>query len=247
MIAFLTSSPTRELTTEYPDPCLDERNGFVVQLRALWRGGRCLMIAAYPDAHAQNDEMTDYYRAAVEHSGLEVEQFDLWDDRTPSLSAGELHRYDAVFLAGGHIATQNRWFHHIGLREKLAGFEGLLIGTSAGSMNSAREVYAWPEEPGEPGLPMEELFLPGLGLAQTVILPHYQKMKDAVVDGRHLMEDVTCSHSFGRRFYAVPDGSYVLVRGGRETLFGEAWLVSGGKIAPLSREGEHRMLQGTEE
>ena len=67
MIAFLTSSPTRELTTEHPYPCLDERNGFVVQLRALWRGGRCLMIAAYPSSHAQNDEMTDYYRAAVEN------------------------------------------------------------------------------------------------------------------------------------------------------------------------------------
>ena len=242
MIAFLTSSPTRELTAEHPYPCLDERNGFVVQLRALWRGGRCLMIAAYPASHAQNDEMTDYYRAAVENSGLEVACFDLWDDRTPMLSAGEVGSYDAIFLAGGHIATQTRWVHHIGLKEKLAGFEGLLSGTSAGSMNSAREVYAWPEEPGEPGLPMEELFLEGLGLADTVILPHYQKMKDSVVDGRHLMEDVTCCHSVGRRYYAVPDGSYVLVRREREILFGEAWLVSEGKITPFSKEGDRTDL-----
>lgn len=242
MIVFLTSSPTRELTTEYPYPCLDERNGFVVQLRALWKGGRCLMIAAYPASHAQNDEMTDYYRAAVENSGFGVECFDLWDDRAPFFSQEEVQSYDAIFLAGGHIATQNRWFHHIGLKEKLMGYEGLIIGTSAGSMNSVREVYAWPEEPGEPAIPMEELFLPGLGLGRTLILPHHQKMKDAVVDGRHLMEDVTCSHSFGRKFYAVPDGSYVLVRGEREILFGEALLVSEGRITPFSREGEHHLL-----
>ena len=178
----------------------------------------------------------------MENSGLEVECFDLWDDRTPMLSAREVCSYDAIFLAGGHIATQNRWFHHIGLKEKLGGFEGLLIGTSAGSMNSAREVYAWPEEPGEPGLPMEELFLEGLGLADTVILPHYQKMKHSVVDGRHLMEDVTCAHSFGRRYYAVPDGSYVLVRRQREILFGEAWLVSEGRITPFSKEGDRTDL-----
>lgn len=241
MITFLTSSPTRELTLEHPFPALDERNGFVEKLRAVWKDdARCLMIAAFPASYAQNDEMTEFYRLAVEHAGLNAACFDIWDDRRAPLSGEELRRYDAIFLAGGHVPTEHRWFEEIRLGEKLAGYEGLVIGTSAGSMNAAREVYAWPEEPGESRIPLEELFFPGLGLGETMVLPHYQKLKDSVLDGRRLMEDITCSHSFGRRFYTIPDGSYVLVREGRETLFGEAWLVAEGRITKFCQEGSCR-------
>ena len=107
-------------------------------------------------------------------------------------------------------------------------------------MNAAEEVYAWPEEPGESE--KEELFYPGLGLARTVVLPHYQKLKDAFLDGRRLVEDITCSHSFGRKFYAIPDGSYVLVWEGKELLCGDAWLISDGEISRFCSEGKRREL-----
>lgn len=241
MVTFLTSSPTKELSPEDPFPALDERNGFLLHLKEHWpEEARCLMIAATPQAHGLNDEMTAFYREAVENCGFPVSRFDLWDDRRPPLSRWELHRYDAVFLAGGHVPTEHRWFEAIGLREKLAGYGGLVIGTSAGSMNAARLVYAWPEEEGESLLPVEELFFPGLGLADTIVLPHYQKLKDGWLDGRRLMEDVTCAHSMGRRFLLIPDGSYVLVKDGAETVFGEAYLASDGQIVPFRRENESR-------
>lgn len=239
MLTILASSPTRELTKDHPAPCLDERNGFVEALKGAWReNARCLMIAAFPDAHGLNDEMTSFYCEAVKNSGLSVGCFSLWDDRTPPLGKEELQGYDAIFLAGGHVPTEMAWFRAIGLRELLEGYEGLVIGTSAGSMNAAEEVYAWPEEPGESE--KEELFYPGLGLARTVVLPHYQKLKDAFLDGRRLVEDITCAHSFGRKFYAIPDGSYVLVREGKEILCGDAWLVSDGEISRFCSEGKRR-------
>lgn len=243
MITFLCSSPTRELDREHPLPALDERNGFVERLKEYWtENARCLMIAAFPDAHALNDEMTGFYREAVENSGFSVACFDLWDDRTPPLNREELQSYHVIFLAGGHVPTELRWFASIGLRELLAGYEGVVVGTSAGSMNAAREVYAWPEEPGETKIPAEQLFLAGLGLAETVVLPHYQKLKDGMLDGLRLHGDIACSHSFGRQFYAIPDGSYVLAEGGQETLFGEAHLIADGVIRPFSREGEVQVL-----
>ena len=245
MVTFLCSSPTRELDREHPCPMLDERNGFVEQLKRFWReDARCLMIAAWPDAHALNDEMTAYYREAAEYSGLSVGCFDLWDDRMPPLNREELHRYDALFLAGGHVPSEFRWFEAIGLPQLIKGYEGLVIGTSAGSMNAARVVYAWPEEPGETQIPEEELFYPGLGLARTLVLPHYQKLKNATLDGLRLLEDIARGHSYGRAFYAIPDGSYVLVEGDRETLFGEGHLVKDGSITLFAREGDVCPLHG---
>ena len=241
MITFLTSSPTREITPACPAPALYGDNGFVELLRRYWpESGRCLMIAAFPDAHERNDEMTGFYRRAVENAGLPVGCFDLWDDRVGVLTGEELGRYDVIFLAGGHVPTEAAWFEAVGLREKLEGFGGVVVGTSAGSMNAAAEVYAWPEEPGETQKPVEELFFPGLGLARTLVLPHLQKLRRSRLDGRLLVEDIACSHSHGKRFLAIPDGSFVLAAEGEETVYGEAWLVAEGGVSPFCRAGESR-------
>jgi dipeptidase E len=243
MVVFLTSSPTKEISESCPEPALYECNGFVEQLSAVWpEEANCLMIAAFPEAHALNDEMTSFYREAVENSGFSAACFELWDDRSAPMTREVLQAYDVIFLAGGHVPTELRWFESIGLRELLVGYEGVVIGTSAGSMNGAKVVYAWPEEPGETKTPVEQLFLPGLGLAETVVLPHYQKLKGGTLDGLRLFEDIACSHSIGRIFYAIPDGSFVLAEGERETLFGEGWLIADGIMTPFSREGESRRL-----
>ena len=241
MLTILASSPTRDLTEEYPIAVFDERNGFVERLKERWREPkRCLMIAAFPDRFAMNDEMTDYYRRAAENVGLECACFDLWDARWQISTREEVHSYDIIFLAGGHIPTEMDWFREIGLKELLQGFEGIVLGTSAGSMNAAETVYAWPEEEGESFKGEDELFYPGLGLCRTQIVPHYQKVKDNWLDGRHMFDDITRSHSYGRKFYAIPDGSYVWVENGEETLYGDAWLISDGEIMRFCVEGRQR-------
>jgi len=244
MTVFLTSSPTGPLGVPCDRPDLDRSNGFVERLGRLWpENARCLMIAAFPAEHERNDQMTWFYAEAVKNAGLSSSCFDLWDDRTPPLSREQLHAYHAVFLAGGHVPTQRRWFETIGLRGLLAGYEGLVIGTSAGSMNAVEEVYGWPEEPGESIDPGHELFFPGLGLARTVILPHYQMMKDAWLDGKPLFAGITVPHSMGKKFYAVPDGSYVIADAAGEWLYGESWLISQGKMEKFSQMGECRKLR----
>ena len=239
MITILASSPTKESTPECPFPALDERNGFICLLEELWApDARCLMISADPDAFDQNDEMTGYYHEAVVRSGLPVSCFDLWDARYYDLSA--LHSYDVIFLAGGHVPTEHAWFEFLHLRELLDGFDGLVIGTSAGSMNAAKLVYAWPEREGESLDPNYELFFPGLGLAECMLLPHYQNVKDARLDGKLYVQEIACGDSFGHRMLAVPDGSFVLVADGEEIVFGEAYLVENGTVTPFCTEGEDR-------
>ena len=243
MSVFLTGSPTGPLGVPCSVLGLDNSNGFVELLAARWKpNARCLMIAAFPAEHERNDQMTWFYHEAVKNAGLSVSCFDLWDDRIPALSREELHGYDVLFPAGGHVPTQRRWFESISLRELLWGYEGLVVCTSAGSMNAAREVYGWPEEPGESLDPDHELFFPGLGLARTVVLPHYQMMKDAWLDGRPLFADITFGHSMGKTFYAIPDGSFVLVEGETEVLYGEGHRIRDGQMEQVCAPGERLEL-----
>jgi len=241
MITILASSPTRELNEIYPYPVLNESNGFIENLKQIWQSAaRCLMIAADPDAWDLNDEMTGFYRSATENAGLPVACFDLWDSRSDGLTKDNFDRYDVIFLAGGHVPTERAWFEYIQLRWLLQGYDGIVIGTSAGSMNLAEEVYAWPERPGESLDPEYELFFEGLGLAKTQVLPHYQKVRDIGIDGKLYVQDIARGDSYGKRFFAIPDGSYVLVCNGVETVFGAALLVCDGQISEYCRENECR-------
>lgn len=245
MVVFLTSSPTGPFGGENRRIVngLDELNGFVRRLRDFWLpDSRCLMVCASPANFDGNDEMTAYFGSVFQEKGLTISRFDLWDDRTETFSKEVLHGYDVIFLAGGHVPTQNHFFEKIHLREMIQGFDGIVIGISAGTMNSAGEVYAQPEEPGESVDPGYQRYYRGLGLTQINVLPHYQMVKDSWLDGRRLMEDITYQDSYGRKFCTLVDGSYILIREeeGRHktTLYGEAYLISDGGIRQLCLEGE---------
>ena len=106
----------------------------------------------------------------------------------------------------------------------------MIFGISAGSMNSAEEVYAQPELEGESLDPNFVRFIPGLGLTKTKLLPHYQDTKDSCLDGKRLFEDITYPDSMGHTFIAIPDGSYLYSEDGKEELMGEHFVISDGGI-----------------
>ncbi len=43
-----------------------------------------------------------------------------------------------------------------------------------------------------------ERFLSGLGITKLMILPHYQDIKNDILDDRRLFEDITYPDSYGR-------------------------------------------------
>jgi hypothetical protein len=67
-------------------------------------------------------------------------------------------------------------------------------------------------------------------------------VKDDVLDGMRLYEDITFPDSMGRTFYAIPDGSYLLIQNGREELRGEAFEIKNGSIRQISSDGEIILL-----
>lgn len=238
MITFLTSSPTGPLDGSREVNGLDEKNRFVENLQKYWKeDAKCLMIAASPEEYARNEEMTAFFCGAVKKAGLTLSAFDLWDARTEDVSETALCSYDVIFLGGGHVPTQNRFFKQISLKEKIQKFPGIVIGISAGTMNSAKLVYAQPELTGESVDPAYIRFLPGLGLTETMILPHYQMVKDNELDEKRLFEDITYGDSYGKKFLVLPDGSYLLIADGKETVWGEAYKIADGEISKICEDG----------
>ena len=209
-------------------------NGMTEALREYWtENSRCLLISAFPDEYELDDRMRDDYEHIVRDTGLSISCMDICDLRNGKEKADELTTYDFVILGGGHVPTQQKFFSKIGLREKLSVCSGVVVGISAGSMNGADTVYAQPERSGEATDPAYRRFLPGLGLTKTVLLPHYDLVKDDVLDGQRLYEDITCGDSFGRTFYAIPDGSYLYGHNGMEELWGEAHRIRDGVITQV--------------
>jgi len=239
MVVFLTSSPTGPLDGSRKVVGLDKKNHFVDNLRKFWKpGARNLMITATPDSYEQNDEMISFFEQAVKTDGFSCQPFEVWDLRTEDFSKEKLHSYDVIWLGGGHVPTQNRFFKEIGLREKMEGFRGIVIGISAGTMNAADIVYVQPEHEGEAVDPVFQRFIQGLNLTKTQILPHYQMVKDWYLDGMRLYDDITYGDSHGHQFLVLEDGSYLMIQNGRESVWGNAYEISDGQIRKIKEDEE---------
>lgn len=236
---FLTSSPyTNDVPEGTPLPCLlNPANGFVRRLRERYKpDARLLTVCADPHAPF-NDEIAETFRATLAREGMRASGSVVLDGRNEERAAELVALCDAILLAGGHVPTQLAFFEQIGLRALLSRFTGLIVGVSAGSMNCAGTVYAQPEMPGESVAADYERFPRGLGLTDVMLVPHLQKVRHDILDGRRLIDDITCEDSMGRRFIAVPDGSYVLCENGRATLFGEGYAIADGRMEKLCDEG----------
>ena len=241
MTLFLTSSPCDDDVPQGCDlPCIYfERNAFVANLRRyVAPGGRFLVIAAWPEDHARNDEMARTFAGCFAWHGMGFTQVDVLDSRSADRAAELVAASDVILLAGGHVPTENAFFKAIGLREKLAGYEGVIMGVSAGSMNAADTVYVQPEEAGEAVDPHFVRWTKGLGLTDKNILPHYNMVKDNILDGLRLFEDVTYPDSVGHPLYVLMDGSYILEHDGQSILYGESCLLHNGVLERICREGE---------
>lgn len=235
MIAFLTSSPC---VFGAPRAILNPENGLLDNLRrTLPRYPRCLFICSNPNDHEATDRFGGEMVSAFREAGIEFSHFDLLDSRTEENAQMLIWKSDLIILSGGHVPTQNAYFRKIGLKELIRNFQGVLLGISAGTMNSAHEVYSQPEVDGD-SLPSYVRFLPGLGLTNINILPHYQQARDMIVDGRHLYNDITKIDSMGKCFYAFPDGTYIHIENGREVIRGEVHRYRDGVLEQISSAGD---------
>ena len=234
MTLILTGSPTR-----YGEDHFTTDNGFLDAVKAeLPLHPRILMVSAAPDDKAFTDSVLEGMTRCVLNSGIEPSGITMLDRRNCKKAPQLVRRADWVVLCGGHVPTQNKFLWEIGLKELLQGFKGLVMGCSAGSMNCADVVYSHPELGGEAVDPSYSRWLRGLGLTRLQIIPHYYQVRNYIIDGRRLFEDVIFQDSQHRSFYTFPDGGYIICKDGRETLHGTAWEISNGRMRQICSENQ---------
>ena len=234
MICFLTSSPFLEEKNR-----LNPANGLLDELRKCLKPNcPALFICSDPNGHERTALFAQAVKEAFEAEGFSFGSFEILDGLNSGQAKTMVQGADLIILAGGHVPTQNHFFREIGLRELLQSYSGVILGISAGTMNAAETVYAQPEEEGEAVDPDYQRFLPGLGLTRTQILPHYQNIRHEVLDGSRVFEDIAYPDSMGRTFFALPDGSYLLIHEGREELRGEAFLIRDGVLNRICKKEE---------
>lgn len=235
MILFLTSSP---FLYEHSPATLNPDNEFVERLRlTLPRRPKTLFVASDPQTH---ERLLDFIHAAKDafgRAGLPLGRCTPLDARNARWAYRLVAESEFIVLCGGHVPTQNEFFRQIHLSRLMKKFEGVVMGISAGTMNSAVTVYAQPEEEGEssPDFPR---FLKGLGLADINILPHYQQVRDYELDGQRLYEDITYADSMGHEFFVFPDGTYYFQDDEESVILGEAWRLADGQMEKLTEKGE---------
>ena len=241
MTLFLTGSPTR-----FGEPFFTQDNGFRAEVQAALaavtgpnRKPRVLLVSAAPDDRGFTDSVKKGMSDCIHASGIGTEKIVMLDRRNAA-KAPELVRWaDWIILCGGHVPTQNRFIHEIGLKELMKSFDGVVMGCSAGSMNCADYVYSHPELPGEARDPQYKRWLRGLGLTDINLVPHFEQVRYALVDGLRLFEDVAFPDSWGHRFYTFRDGGYVIQKKGRPAeLRGEAYEITRGAMRRISEENK---------
>lgn len=236
MQLFITSSPFIDGAGQ---AILNPENGFLELLRAtLPPFPKCLFICSSPDRRDLNCRFGADVFLAFAQAGIPFSSYAVLDAYNVHEAEDLIAKSNFIVLAGGHVPTQNAFFQEIHLRELLQFYPGVIMGISAGSMNMADVVYVQPEEEGESLDPDYERFAPGLGLTEVNVCPHYQKVKNAILDGQRLFEDITYADSMGNCFFALPDGSYFYQDEEQLLLCGKAWRIQNGILELLTRDGE---------
>lgn len=221
---------------------LIQNNGLLDRLKSIWtQNANVLIICADPSDYDTNDNICNCLMESLPMSGLSISHIDKCDDRNPN-AVDDLGSIDVLILTGGHVPTQNQFMKQLHLRQRLRDYNGIIVAWSAGSMNCADIVYAGPELEGEAIDPFYERWITGLGLTDINIFPHFQSLKDDYLDGLRLIEDITYADSIGHEIIALNDGSYIMIDGGKSTLYGQAYMIKDGQQQQICKDGEFLVL-----
>ena len=109
-------------------------------------------------------------------------------------------------------------------------------------MNCADPVYAAPELAGEASDPNFKRWITGLGITSIPLLPHYQAIKNDILDDLRLIDDIAYADSYFHEILAINDGSYLIMDDARTTLYGEAYQILNGVETRICTNGESIIL-----
>ena len=244
-LLFLTSSlGTNKKIDGVRIPCkMDNSNKFIDLLNdALVSRKKLVFISSNPHDYERNDEAYSISKESFMMSGFNFQEVINLDKRNMSEAANIIKDSDLVILCGGHVPTQNDWFKEINLKQLLDDYEGIIVGSSAGSMNAAEIVYCPPELEGEAINPNFNKWMEGLGLTDINIFPHYSELINEEIDGFKTIDDIVLKDSFKHPIYALNDSSFIVINNREATVHGDCFRIHNGEITTICENHKSNKL-----
>ena len=213
-------------------------NHFVDRLKAHTNKIRnFVFIASNPDGASKTDEYSSIIVKALNLDGFGIQNVIIMDHRFDGDIEDVILSADCVFLAGGHVPTQNAYFNEIKLKQILKNYNGIVIGQSAGSMNCAEEVYVQPECREEFYDKSFKKLITGLGLTKIKVMPHMNRAMTDEIDGTTAY-DMCLEDSKTITHYGITDSGFIEISGGKALSFGATVLFKDGECIRLCENGE---------
>ncbi len=203
MILFLASNiggVKKENGKKYPVRFF-EKNSFLNNLKKnLTDTKKFVLVASDPDNYDKNDLFLKMDIEALKLSDLCFDEYLVLDQRNTWDIENVLKDASLIFLSGGNTLLQNKFFNSINLK-KYINDNSVVIGISAGSINSAKDAYNSPESE-------EDLnnspYLHGLELTNINIEPHFS-LSNLNDDSKKIQMKAILSESNKRILYGLTD------------------------------------------
>ena len=217
----------------------DNSNHFIDRLKATTSKIKTFVfVASNPDGAKKTDEYANIIVKALNLDGFGIENLIIIDHRFKGDIEKAILSADVVFLAGGNVPTQNNYFKEIKLKSKLEGFEGVLIGQSAGSMNCSKVVYTQPEEDEEFEDENYQRKISGLGLVDFTIMPHMNCANEVDEKGHPSVMEMCLADSYLMPHYGIFDYGFIEIQGNNATAYGKTLLIKNGECVELCGDKE---------
>lgn len=154
-----------------------------------------------------------------------------------------LENADFIFLQGGKPEEQYKFLKKIKFAKIVPATNAVVVGKSAGAMNMCKICYNYPEE-GDV-LPCTKKWTKGLGFVDKIIIPHFntENGNQYCSSDINLLTDVFIPDSYGKEFFALKNGSYILVEDRKETLYGECYLIKNGIVEKICENNQSKVLK----
>ena len=180
----------------------------------------------------EDKDVEEYYKITCESFELTLpfKNYNILNHASKNNAKNLVENADFIFLCGGHLPTQNKFFNDINLKEIIKDSHALIVGGSAGSMNCAEVVYCPPEIEGESEDINFNRHLLGLGLTNINVLPHYDVFKNYILDNKDYINEIILPDTYKNKVIALVDGSYIVIKDNISKVYGENYLMFNGEV-----------------
>lgn len=223
MVIFLTSNigGIKKVGNKKVPEKFTNSNGFLNNMKKhIKRNNKFVLIASNPDSYEKNDIYLNMDIKALDLSGIKFKEYVVLDNRNKNDIFKVLNNASLIFLCGGNTYEQNKFFNDIKLKDYIKDIDACIVGISAGSINSAEDVFNSPESEDDLNNPSN---LKGLGITSFNIEPHFKNRDNKI------QMDSIIKESYNRVIYGIPDGTYIL----QDTIYGECFKIYNGEIQKI--------------